>query len=62
MKMKTKKFDCVEMMHRCGRKIHDELDGLTIEEQIVYWRERNQAFRKEHARLKVKGEIGKDEV
>jgi len=51
--METKKsFDCVEMMHEGALQIHEELKGKTREERIAYWRERAEAARREHPRLR----------
>jgi hypothetical protein len=47
--MKKKKFDCVEMMHRAGRQIDRELRGLTVEQQIAYWRKKSEEFARIHA-------------
>ena len=38
--MKTKTFDCVEMMHQGALRIYEETKSMTIEEELVYWRER----------------------
>jgi hypothetical protein len=52
MKTKNKDFDCVEMMHEGGLRIHEALSGKTREEKIAYWRERDAAARREHPRLR----------
>ena len=39
--MKTKMFDCVEMMHRGALRIYEETKGMTVEEELTYWRERH---------------------
>ena len=41
--MKKKKFDCVEMMHRAGRKIDQETNNLTLPQQVAYWRRKSEA-------------------
>ena len=41
MKTKTKTFDCVEMMHRGALHIYEETKGMTIEEELAYWRKRH---------------------
>ena len=43
---KNKDFDCVEMQDREALRIHEELKGKTREEQLAYWRERNEEARK----------------
>ncbi len=41
MMMKTKDFDCVEMMHKGALRIHETLKGKSKEEQLAYWRQRH---------------------
>jgi len=41
MKTKTKTFDCVEMMHRGALRIYEETKGMTVQEELAYWRERH---------------------
>ncbi len=41
MKTKEKTFDCVEMMHRGAMRIYEETKGMTIQEELAYWRERH---------------------
>ena len=56
--MTTKKsFDCVEMMHAGGLRIHEALKGKTREEKIAYWRERDEAARREHPRLRELSQV-----
>lgn len=43
--MKTKTFDCVEMQHRGAEKLREKTSGMTLEEQLAFWRERSQALR-----------------
>ena len=51
--MKAKSaFDCVEMMHEGGLRIHEELKGKSREQKVAYWRERDAAARREHPRLR----------
>ncbi len=40
--MKTKTFDCVEMMHRGAERIRKETAGMSIQEEVAYWRRRTQ--------------------
>lgn len=44
--MKTKTFDCVEMKHKAGKKIYENLKDKTVEEQIEYWHKRSQEVKK----------------
>jgi hypothetical protein len=32
--MKTKTFDCVEMKHKAGHRIYEQLKGKSVDEQI----------------------------
>jgi len=41
MKTKKKTFDCVEMMHRGALRIYEETKGMTVQEELAYWRERH---------------------
>ncbi len=47
MTTKTKTFDCVEMKRRGALKVHERLKGMTLDQQIEYWRKRSAAFRAE---------------
>ena len=53
MKKTEKRFDCVEMMHKGGLRIHEELKGKSPEEQLAYWRERNEEARKKYPRMRI---------
>ena len=52
MTTKKKTFDCVEMMHRSALRIHNELKGKTREEQLAYWKQKNEEARAEHQALR----------
>lgn len=39
--MKTKTFDCVEMMHRGGLRVYEETKDMTVEEELAFWRKRH---------------------
>jgi len=41
MKTKTRAFDCVEMMHRGALRIYEETKGMSLEEELTYWRQRH---------------------
>ncbi len=44
--MKTKKtFDCVEMKRRGSERIQSLTAGMTIEEQLGFWKERTKMLR-----------------
>lgn len=51
--METKKsFDCVEMMHEGALRIYEITKDMTEEEELAYWRERDEAARREHPRMR----------
>jgi len=52
MKTKKKDFDCVEMMHEGALRIYEKTKDMTREEELAYWRERDEAARREHPRLR----------
>ena len=41
--MKTKKFDCVEMKRKGARKVYEATKGMTVEEEVEYWRKRTRS-------------------
>jgi len=49
--MKTKTIDCVEMKKRGSIKIWEQLKDMTLDEELSFWKSRNdvsQKERKEH--------------
>ena len=44
MKANTKKFDCVEMMHKGAKIIQQETLGMTKQEKLIYWQKQNKIF------------------
>ena len=45
--MKTKTFDCVEMKRRAAEQILPHIQGKSVEEQLDYWREREEEWARE---------------
>ena len=43
MKTKTRTFDCVEMMHQGALRIYEETKGMTVKQELAYWRQRHLA-------------------
>jgi hypothetical protein len=43
--MKTKTFDCVEMKRRGGRAVYEAVKGMTVEQELDYWRTRTEELR-----------------
>lgn len=44
--MKTKKFDCVDMMHRGAELVRHRVEGMTIEQEAQYWLQRTKELPK----------------
>ena len=51
--MMTKKFDCVEMKRRGAEQVRLRLAGMTLEQEIEYWRQRSGQFRQDQERLRA---------
>ena len=43
--MKAKTFDCVEMKHRVAEKVREQTKGMTLEQELEFWRERSRILR-----------------
>ncbi len=41
---KDKTFDCVAFQHRVGEQIYEETKGMTIAEELAYWRRYEEKF------------------
>ncbi|MBZ0198684.1 MAG: hypothetical protein K8H86_02370 [Ignavibacteriaceae bacterium] len=46
-----KEFDCVEMKRKGAESLQNILAGLSIEEELLFWQERNKALKAEQKRL-----------
>ena len=44
--METKDFDCVEMKRRGAQKVYEATKGMTVEEEVEYWRRRTEEARR----------------
>ncbi len=53
MKKTKKAFDCVEMMHKGALQIHEKIKDMTMEEEMSYWREREEEARKNYPRIRT---------
>lgn len=49
--MKTKPFDCVEMKREGAKRVYEIIKNMTPEEELEYWRRRNEEFRREQEQL-----------
>ena len=38
--MKTKRFDCVDMMHRGAKRIYRATKNMSRDEELEYWRQK----------------------
>lgn len=47
----SKEFDCVEMKRKGARILQKKLAGMTLEEELKFWQERNKALKKDQQRL-----------
>ena len=41
-----KKFDCVEMKRKGARKVYEATQGMTVSEEVAYWRQRTREARR----------------
>ncbi|GBD88136.1 hypothetical protein BMS3Abin03_02071 [bacterium BMS3Abin03] len=46
----NKEFDCVEMKRKGAAKLQKKLAGLSIEEELLFWKVRNKVFKGEQKR------------
>jgi predicted secreted protein len=53
--MKTKTFDCVEMQHRGALRIHEETKGMTVKQQVGYWKKQTAGLKRRQLAAKKKG-------
>jgi hypothetical protein len=44
--MKNKSFDCVEFQDRAGERIYEQIKGMTIQEQLEFWRKQTEILRR----------------
>jgi hypothetical protein len=54
MTTKQKTFDCVEMKRQAALRIYERIKDLTPEEQLAYWQQRDEQFRKEREAVQQK--------
>ncbi len=50
--MKVKIFDCVEMKHRGAEKVREQTKGMTLEQELAFWRERSRILRQRQENAK----------
>ena len=49
--MKTKVFDCVAMKHKGASKIYEQTKGMTLEQELAWWKKREAATLKRLPKL-----------
>mgnify|MGYP007011822925 CR=1 FL=1 len=47
MKPTTKTFDCVNFMDQEALRIHEETKGMSVEEELAFWKRRHAEAEKE---------------
>ncbi len=45
--MKKKRFDCVEMKRAGGKRVYEAVKGMSIQEEVEFWRRQTAQARKE---------------
>ncbi|HPO13010.1 MAG TPA: hypothetical protein PLI09_06160 [Candidatus Hydrogenedentes bacterium] len=45
--MKKKKFDCVAMKRKGARRVYDAVKGMTVEQEVAFWRKKTRELRQE---------------
>jgi sRNA-binding protein len=51
--MKTKRFDCVEMKRIGGEFVRQQVAGMTLDQEVEYWRQRSEEFQRERDRRRA---------
>jgi hypothetical protein len=49
--MTTKRFDCLDMKRRGAEQVRQRLAGMTLQQEIEYWRQGSEQFRLDQERL-----------
>ncbi len=62
MNTETKTFDCVEMKRQGAKRILERVHGLSVEEELAYWEDRDEAFRRERDEVRERGAGAEREV
>jgi hypothetical protein len=50
----AKSFDCVEMKNRGAEALQKRLAGMTLEQEVEFWRKRSEVFDREQQRLRAR--------
>lgn len=54
MRKRKKTFDCVEMQHRGGDYVRKLTEGMTLEEELEFWRRGTEELRKRQAEARAR--------
>ena len=49
-----KSFDCVQMKRDGARRVHEAIKGMTVEEEVAFWRQRTEEMRRRVEALRRK--------
>ena len=52
MKTKTKTFDAIEWKRRAATRIHSDLESMTLDQKIDYWRRKGEELNRVADRLR----------
>ena len=55
-----KSFDCVEAKHRAQDRIVEETAGMSVDEELAYWRGHEAAWREERQRKSRAAQLAPD--
>ncbi|MCI0564697.1 MAG: hypothetical protein MN733_40025 [Nitrososphaera sp.] len=47
-------LDCVELQHRSRERVRELTSGMTLEQQLEFWRERHLVFRQRQAKARAR--------
>lgn len=60
--MKAKQFSCIALQHRGAEKIYNEINNLTIAEELVYWQQQTSKLQQRRSKKSAKVEQIEREV
>ncbi len=55
--MKTKPFDCVKMKRDAAEKIYQQINTMTLEEELRFWNSTSDGMQKTHDELSERSEF-----
>ena len=57
MKTKEIEIDAIAMKREGAARIYEQIKGMTVEQQVAFWRERSEALRKRRAEILKKAVV-----